>query len=188
MRKTPIVPGEYYHIYNRGAGKGKIFYTPDHWRYFVRQMKKYFLPKYAEIITYCLMPNHYHLMVYVNHEDFGKVVMMPLILSYTKSINHEMGKTGHLFQGPYQAKHIETNSQLIHLSRYIHLNPVKAGLVENARDWTYSSYRDYIGLRDGALPNPNIVLSDFLGVADYRQYVESKQDDENLDSLVFDEN
>jgi REP element-mobilizing transposase RayT len=187
MRKTPITPGEYYHIYNRGAGKGIIFFIPEHWRYFLRQMKNYFLPEYAEIIAYCLMPNHYHMMIYVKHEDFGNNVMMPLALSYTKSINHEMGRTGHLFQGPYQAKHIETTSQLIHLSRYIHLNPVKAGFVDKPEDWIYSSYREFVGLRDGMLPNPNIVLSDFLDGQDYRNYVETPQEDEKLGSILFTE-
>lgn len=187
MRKTPVVSGEYYHIYNRGAGKGNIFFVPDHRRLFLHQLKKYCLPEYGEIIAYCLMPNHYHLIIHVISDEFGLKVMLPLTVSYTKLINRKVGRSGHLFQSTYQAKRIESTAQLIHLSRYIHLNPVKAGLVEKAEGWQFSSYREYIGLRKGSLPHPEIVLSDFTGDNEYREYVESMRDEKDLNSILFDE-
>ena len=68
------------------------------------------------------------------------------------------------FQGPFQAIHVDRDEYLIHLSRYIHLNPGKAGLVRAAEDWEYSSYREYVGLRAGSLPKPQIVLEQFAKV------------------------
>jgi hypothetical protein len=62
---------------------------------------------------------------------------------------------------------------LLHLTRYIHLNPVAAGLVSKAEDWEFSSYRDYLGLRNGTLPKPNVVLDQFNSRQDYRTFVES---------------
>lgn len=187
MRATPITPGEHYHLYNRGTRKEKIFFTPKHWRFFLRRVKEYFLPEYGDVIAYCLMPNHFHLIAQVYCEDFGLKVMMPLSVSYTKAVNRETGRTGHLFQGPYQARHIASTAQLIQLSRYIHLNPVKAGFVTKPEDWKFSSYREYVGLRNGEIPNPTIVMSEFLNFDDYRAYVETVQVNEKMDDLFFDE-
>lgn len=85
--------------------------------------------------------------------------MMKLSVSYTKAINKRYGRVGSLFQGPFRAVHVDRNEYLLHLSRYIHLNPVTAGLVPQPEEWEFSSYREYIGLRNGTLPEPKIVLS-----------------------------
>jgi REP element-mobilizing transposase RayT len=187
MRAEPIYPNEYYHIYNRGVAKQPIFFRPHHWPYFIQKMKKYFQPEKADIIAYCLMPNHYHLIVFTRTDNFGKDVMMPMMISYSKAVNNDMHRIGPLFQDSFKAKRIETTEQLVHLSRYIHLNPVKAGLVPKPEMWKYSSYQDYIGSRNGKLPNPEIVLSDFFDTQEYTTYVESWQDEKQIQSVLFDE-
>ena len=187
MRKTPIRPGEYYHIYNRGVEKRNIFLRKNHWGKFLQYLQKYCLPEYGEVLAYCLMPNHYHLIVFVNTEDFGSTVMMPLAMAYAKAINKELRRPGHLFQGTYQAKRIISTEQLIHLSQYVHLNPVVAGFVESPEDWAYSSYREYIGLRDGSLPNTSIILADFVDATEYQAYVEQKRDEKKIHSVIFNE-
>jgi putative transposase len=73
---------------------------------------------------------------------------------------------------------VDENSYLLHLSRYIHMNPVTAGLVTRPEDWAFSSYRDYVGLRDGTLPVPDVVLSQFPSRQTYRAFVESYRDQE----------
>ena len=78
--------------------------------------------------------------------------MQPLTVSYAKSINKQEERSGHLFQGPFQVKLVDRDEYLKWLSRYIHLNPVVAGLVERPEEWAFSSYRDYVGLRNGTLP------------------------------------
>jgi REP element-mobilizing transposase RayT len=91
------------------------------------------------------MPNHYHFLLEISSEDFS-IAMQKFSISYVKSINKRYNRTGSLFEGAFQARRIDRNEYLLHLSRYIHLNPVLAGLVRHPEDWVYSSYREYIGL------------------------------------------
>jgi hypothetical protein len=119
------------------------------------------------------MPNHYHLLVYLQTDNPGAAFMQPLLVSYTKAVNRQQGRTGSLFQGRYQAAHVDRDEYLRHLSRYIHLNPVLAGLVATPDEWAFSSYRDFIGLRAGTLPMPGNVLGHFRSRAAYREFVES---------------
>ena len=118
--------------------------------------------------------------------------MQNFAISYTKAMNERYHRAGSLFQGAFQARLVDKDEYLLHLSRYIHLNPVQAGLVKQPQDWVYSSYQEYIGLRKGTLPRPEIVLAQFgsslqtsevsetsevLGaLARYREFVESGPD------------
>ena len=172
MRRVKLVPDHYYHIYNRGIAESKIFFQVRNWGYFLQQWRKYCLPEYAETIAYCLMPTHYHFLLYIKTEDFGHKVMHPFVTSYAKAINKQERRSGHLFQGAFQAKLVDTNAYLSHLTRYIHLNPVEASYVDHPGDWEYSSYLEYAGLRDGILPKPDIVLENFNDRADYIAFVE----------------
>ena len=85
--------------------------------------------------------------------------MQKFSLSYVKAINKRLKRTGSLFQGAFQAVLVDRNDYFLHLSRYIHLNPVIAGLVHKPEDWIYSSYQEYIGIRDSTLPQPDIIYS-----------------------------
>jgi len=179
MNKTIYTPDEYYHIYNRGVNRQAIFFVDHNWTFLLRRLRKHFLPDLVEIIAYCLMPNHYHLMVLVKSDDFSHKVMQPFGTSYTKAINKEQGRVGALFQGRFKGKHIAKDNYLLHLSRYIHRNPVEAGLVSKLMDWEFSSYRDYIGQRTGTLPKPSIILEQFTSVEDYAAFVENGTGDYN---------
>ncbi len=189
MRNTPIVPGHYYHFYNRGVNRQPIFFIEENWGYFIRRLRAYCLPEFLDILAYCLMPNHYHLLVRICGLDVGKRVMQPLTVSYAKSINKQQNRSGHLFQGPFQARLVDNDGYLKWLSRYIHLNPVAAGLVTRPADWAYSSYREYVGLRQGTLPACAFILSQFPSPQAYAAFVESPTSLEtglNAD-LLFDE-
>lgn len=111
---------------------------------------------------------------------------MPFMVSFTRSINHQENRVRSLFQGTYKAKLINNDESLIHVSRYIHLNPIKAGLVNNLEDWKYSSYLDYLGLRNGKLPNKNLILSFFPNPNGYKLFVEEEQSFE-INKFIFDE-
>lgn len=188
MAKTIYSPGRYYHIYNRGVERRPIFFADRNWGFFIQRLRDYFVDGVADIIAYCLMPNHYHLLVYVLCDDFGRAVMQPFSTSYTKAVNQEQGRVGHLFQGRYQGKLVDKDGYLLHLSRYIHRNPVSAGLVAHPADWPFSSYRDYVGLRGGTLPKPEVVLAQFVSVAGYAAYVEEGDEgDGKIGHLLFDE-
>lgn len=142
----------------------------------LRRIRHYFLSDLIDVLAYCLMPNHYHLLVYLKTDDLGRRIMQPFGLSYTKAINKQQSRTGPLFQGRFQATWVDKDEYLLHLSRYIHMNPVAAGLVARPEDWTFSSYRDYLGLRQGTLPASEAILSQFPSRAAYRNFVESYRD------------
>jgi REP element-mobilizing transposase RayT len=171
FRTTAFEVGEYYHVYNRGCNREPIFATSDNYLYFLTRMRDYLAPGPAEVIAYCLMPNHYHLLVRLTSGDFS-AAMHKLSVSYAKAFNKQRGRVGPLFQGPFRAIHVDKDEYLLELSRYIHLNPVAAGLITRPEDWAYSSYPEYIGVRSGTLPTPGVVL-ERIGSADrYRAFVE----------------
>jgi len=187
MRKEKLFPEQYYHIYNRGVADTQIFFQQRNWDFFLRRWRKYCPQKYADTIAYCLMPTHYHFLLYIKIEDFGDKVMQPFLVSYTKSINNQQGRFGHLFQGPFQNKLVDTENYLSHLTRYIHLNPVVAGYADSPADWDYSSYPEYAGLRDGTLPKTDVVLENFANRADYITFVEGgNQDHKAIEKWMLD--
>jgi putative transposase len=152
-------PGEYYHLYNRGVNRERIFFEPENYIFFLRRLREHLVPV-LEVVAYCLMPPHYHLPVQVKEAQTSQTsevsaevpaAMMRLTVSYTKAVNKRYERVGPLFQGAFQARHVERDEYLVHLSRYIHLNPWVAGYVGHAEEWEYSSYPDYLGLRQGGL-------------------------------------
>ena len=178
-RTVPFIPGHYYHIYNKAVTDNKLFIEEKNYHFFISKIKKYLLES-ADILAYCLMPNHYHLLIQVKTIELPKA-MQQLALSYAVAFNKSYQRTGHLFQGPYQIKHISDSVYLLHLSRYIHLNPVTAKLISRAEFWYFSSYPEYIGSRKSDFVNPMFILDQF-GIeneckfeekqADYRRFVE----------------
>jgi putative transposase len=181
-RDTPLCAGEQYHLYNLGNNRGRVFFQQDNYLFFLRRVREYLLPV-VEIVAYCLMPTHYHLLVSTRERsdvsDTSEVsagvsrAMMRLSVSYTKAVNKRRGRVGGLFQGAYRRKRVSDDAYLVHLSRYIHLNPVLDGLVEHPEEWEFSSYQEYAGLRNGTLPSPGIVLGHFGSAEEYGEFVES---------------
>jgi putative transposase len=185
-RKTPLVRGEYYHLYNRGHNRELVFREADNYVFFLRQLRSYVVPEHAAVIAYVLMPNHYHLLLNVQSDDLSRA-MQRLSISFTMAMNLRYKHTGGIFEGAFGAKLIDEDAYLTHLSRYIHLNPVRRGPAAHAEDWIYSSYRDCIGLRQGSLPQPTIVLSQSGSASTYREFVESytAPDREVVDHWLF---
>jgi putative transposase len=185
-RSIELRSGHYYHLYNRGNNRQPIFFDRENYLYFLRQIGEYLINDAIDVVAYCLMPNHYHLLVCLKTDNLAKYIQ-PFTLSYTKAINKCYGRVGSLFQGRFQAIEVERDEYLLHLSRYIHLNPVRAKLVRIPEEWEFSSYQEYIGCRSGKLPKPNIVLSQFSSADAYRLFVESYQesDREIIEAIVF---
>lgn len=191
-RETPLISGQYYHVYNRGNNRQDIFLDRANYVFFLKRLRKYLIGLAADpwvtIVAYCLMPNHFHLLVQLHDELFSRRMQRHSI-SYTKAINKRYHRIGALYQGQFQAIHIDSNDYLLHLSRYIHLNPVTAHLVRRPEDWEFSSYREYMGLRHGTLVDPGIVLGQFRTTEEYRQFVTAYQPSDltTIEHLLFEE-
>ena len=184
--KEKIFPGNFYHILNRGNEKQNIFYEHENYLFFLRRLRHYVEKFHVFVICYCLMPNHFHLCLKETIEQGISQVMLGLQTSYAKAINKQRGRVGHLWQDTYKHVHVDKDEYLLHLTRYVHLNPVKAGLVKKAEDWEFSSYCDYIGLRQGTLPQMEIILSCFATGNGYLQFVEEYQEEVLEGSYLLD--
>lgn len=186
MRKAKLIPGEYYHLYNRGVNRDNIFFQEDNWVYFLSRLRHYFTPQTSKLIAYCLMPNHYHLLLQIKIDEFGRKVMHPFSTSYTKAINKQQSRVGSLYQGPYQFRHIKSDSDLLHLSRYIHRNPVEAGFTEAPEDWTNSSHLEYLSFSKRNIVNTQLVLSLFENIESYAQFVSQTPEHHSLEHIRID--
>jgi REP element-mobilizing transposase RayT len=183
----------YYHVFNRGNGKNDIFLEPQDYGIFVHRITENLFPeneavknpspldlKYKRkilptgafsLICYCLMPNHFHLLIRQNGDLKISKFIQKLCTGYAKYFQKKYEHNGHLFQGTFKAILIENESYLMWLSAYIHQNPATAGIVKNLEDYPYSSYLDYIGKRNSDLCEKNVILDKFKNVDDYKKFV-----------------
>ncbi len=119
--------------------------------------------RYVDLVSFCLMPNHFHLILKETEEGGTARYMQRVLNGYTKYYNTKYGISGHLFQGPYKAVHVEDNDQLLYLSTYVHRNPRElSGWKNKEQKYEWSSYQDYINSnRWGKLLSTEIVLGQF---------------------------
>ena len=183
---------ELYHIYNRGNNKQQIFFSPENYIYFLNKIRRFILPC-CEILSYALMPNHFHFMIYsdlrtvlpVKTKTAEKNVLSEgfrnLLSSYAQAINKQRKTTGSLFQQNTRAKCLRDRggNYAPVAFHYLHQNPMKSGLVGRMEDWPFSSFRDYAGLRNGTLCNKSLAfeLLDLNEKTFYEDsYIEIKKD------------
>jgi len=125
-----------------------------------------------EIICFCLMPNHFHLLVrQVKELEIGKL-LSKVCTSYSKRFNKKYEHIGHIFQDQFKSVLVEDNNQLLYLSAYIHSNPKVSALVKNIEDWKFSSYLNFIEKEQYKLCSKNIVLDQFNDIKNYKKFVE----------------
>jgi putative transposase len=185
-RQVILQAGNYYHVYNRGNNRQLIFFERENYIYFLRLLRKHLITHGVDIIAYCLMPNHYHLLVYLKTNRFSNL-MQAFTLSYAKAINKRYQRVGSLFQGRFEAIHVDTEEYLLHLTRYIHLNPVCGNIVDKAENWEFSSYQEYVDLRQGSLPKIDGVRSQFYSADAYRYFLEDLTSDRLIQHLTCEE-
>ena len=157
QRKTQFAPGEYYHIYNRGCNKERIFFEDGNYLFLLNKLGEGANEHHISVLVYCLMPNHYHFLMRQDGETSVAVLMQEVFNSYTKAINRKYHRSGTLFQGPYKSTHVDKEEYLLHLCRYIHRNPLDGGLVKNIEEWDYSNYLECIGRRNRSLYDPGFI-------------------------------
>lgn len=191
-----------YHVYNRGVEKRDIFQDDQDYRVFFSFLKSYLSPINVQIVhpllevtgpgpvrirplksffaevsllCYCLMPNHFHLLLHQIPPDGMQRFIQALCTSYTMYFNKKYKRIGHLFQGPYKAVFVDRDSYLLHVTRYIHLNSKEMtgpGPV-SIREYPYSSYPYYLRLKQAAWLHPEHVLDYFRSAQskDYRDFL-----------------
>ena len=143
-RKQRIhIPGGVYHVMLRGNGGQKIFFTDDD-RYYFELLVEEGVNRFGHRIHgYCWMSNHVHMAIQVEEEPLSKIIQN-LSFRYTRYINKKKNRMGHLFQGRYKAILVDSQSYLPELIRYIHLNPVRANLVSDLRQYPWSGHAAYM--------------------------------------------
>jgi putative transposase len=188
-RTVHFEAGQFHHVYNRGCNREPIFASRENYLYFLSRLRKYLIPDVADIHAYCLMPNHYHLLVHLRRDELP-AAMHRVGVSYSKAINVQQSRVGPLFQGPFQAIPVDNNDYLLGLTRYIHRNPLEAGLVRRLDEWEYSSWPEYVGIRQGSLPKTSMILEMIGSKQRYRDFVEASEEvsmPSAMKGLLFDE-
>ena len=171
--------GNFYHIFNRGINRKRIFFSKRNYEFFLEKVEINILP-HCSLVSYCLMPNHFHLLIHANERtgmqvhnrsilpvnNLGEGIRV-LLSSYALAINKQQSRTGNLFQqktkstclsakGIYPGVLSDSSLYEEDCFHSIHFNPVKAGLVENPGDWEFSSYREYFSFSQKNLCNTEI--------------------------------
>ncbi|MBL3600676.1 MAG: transposase [gamma proteobacterium endosymbiont of Lamellibrachia anaximandri] len=160
-RKTRLhVPGGLYHVMLRGNG-GQVIFFDEADRYHLYLLIQQGVERYGHRVHgFCCMTNHIHLAIQVAEEPLSRI-MQNLSFRYTRWINKKQARTGHLFQGRYKSILVDADSYLLELIRYIHLNPVRAGMVEEPDDYAWSAHRAYLGSETLSWLETDWVLSRF---------------------------
>ena len=133
-----LIKGHYYHIYNRGVNSTNIFENDKNMSYFLVLVEKY-LSKSVDILSYCLLNNHFHFIVEIKNENASQA-LSNLFNSYSKAFNRENSRTGSLFERPFKRKLIADEDYLKNLILYIHKNPENHNLVSDFRSYKFSSF------------------------------------------------
>ncbi|MDA3902779.1 MAG: transposase, partial [Desulfuromusa sp.] len=139
-----VYPGAYYHVTSRGNERKDVFKSQRDREKFLEYLTSATERYGAVVHAFCLMSNHYHLLLETPEGNLSQI-MRHINGAYTTYFNMKRKRSGHLFQGRFKAILIEADEYLTELSRYIHLNPVRAGIVEKPEQYKWSSYMCYTG-------------------------------------------
>jgi len=183
----------YYHIYARGNSKQQLFFSAYDYSVFLNLLKRYLSPEPIkdnsgreyphlrndlELLAYCIMPNHFHLLIYQINAGAMACLMRGIMTSFSRYFNAGHAKSGPVFESRYKASMITAESYLEHISRYIHLNP------KGWRQYPYSSIHSYVGERREPWLKPDKIVAMFESSREYLSFVEDYEDHKKmLDSI-----
>jgi|JI6StandDraft_1071083.scaffolds.fasta_scaffold02392_7 putative transposase len=183
------VADSFYHVYFRGGNKSRIFRDPTDFMKFLSLFDRYLslgdtrnsagvsFPNYhnkVELVSYCLMPNHVHMLLYQVQQGAMAAFMRSLLVSYTMYFNKRYSRTGPLLESRYKASLIADDAYLDHISRYIHLNP------RNWREYEYSSLPYYLQQVSDSWIEPERIISMFTSSHEYLKFVEDYQQNKKM--------
>lgn len=198
MYVKPIYTTDYlYHVYDRGIAKQDIFHSDKDYLRMIDSIS-YYLDKIIpmrlskidknelkkilsiepkkpliEIYAYCLMPNHFHILIRQLEDNGITIFMKRLLNSYTRYYNVKNNRVGTIFQGRFKGILIDNDTQLLHLSRYIHLNPFVAGITKNISDYRWSSYNNYLMTEKTRICHSNYIINMAGTNTRYTEFVEN---------------
>jgi putative transposase len=201
--------GDIYHVYNRGVNKADIFVTIKDYAVFLHRLKENLFPELInkkklslvekrrktlppnsfDLVAYCLMPNHFHLLIQQKTGLSITKLMSKLCTSYSMCFNKAYDRIGAVFQDQFKAVLIESNEQLLWTSYYIHKNPVEADIVKNPNNYKWSSFSEYFNQNNNLkLCNKEIIFGQFKSETQYLKYFEDKENimATSLRDLYFD--
>ncbi len=170
-RSVDFAPNTYYHIYNRGVRLQSLFIEPTNYEYIIRSLGRIGKTCGISIIAYCLLPNHYHLLVYQEKETAAGELPKRVFGGYSRAVNRRYGWEGTLYEGRFKAKTVKDQDFLRHLCRYIHANPVKHGFVDDLEAWPWSNYLEWVGKRERTAVNRPLVDAVFGSGKAYADFV-----------------
>ncbi len=204
MRKYPLVTNEFYHIVNRSIAKFKVFNNDNDYQRMInliyyyqngktaisysryiqlpdnlqktilKNLRKNKQDQIVRIVAYCLMPTHIHLLLQQKQDNGIQWYMSNILNGYSRFFNIAHKRKGPLWESRFKNILVDNDSQLLHLTRYIHLNPSSANITKKPEDWKWSSYDEYLTRKDSvnSISNHYDIIN--LKPGEYRHFVEDR--------------
>lgn len=163
----------------RGIDKREIFLSKSDYERFLYYVEKVKENNSVIVFAYCLMPNHVHILLRSETEEIGDI-MRRISVGYAQYHNIKNGRTGHLFQNRFRSEPVNDDNYFLSALRYIHQNPVKAGLVKNVSGYKWSSYHEYIG-NQPKLVDTSFALQFFSNISRFKEFINQPNEDKCLE-------
>ena len=164
-----LLPLSFYHIITRGNNRNTVFKCDTDYLYFLDLIRKYKEELPFNLYHYCLMPNHIHLLIQTKLADHFSLFIKKLNLAYFHYYKKNYGWTGHFWQGRFKSQPVGKDEYFIQCGKYIELNPVRANMVKNPKDYRYSSYRHYAKGQNNDLITEDFIYQDLSKTNTERQ-------------------
>ena len=189
---TPLLPDSYFHIFNRGNDRENLFFTDANYQYFIKKYVELIVP-FVETYSFCLIPNHFHFLVKVNESkepDFHLRVshqFRRLFQSYALAINEQEGRSGSLFRKTFRRIQVNNMDYLKRLVFYIHFNPQKHQLVQDYREYPYSSFHSFKNNEISSFISSRRVFEWFNDKEDFINYHNAMHDERKIKMLTIED-
>jgi putative transposase len=179
----PLEPGNIYHIFNHAVGNENLFIDEPNYIYFISLFNKYIVP-YSEVISFILMPNHFHFLIKFNENNtcsnkFLSNQLSKLFNAYSQAFNKRYGRKGSLFIHRYRRKKVNRNELLKNLIIYINTNSIHHGFTQTAYEWKYSSLNAIVTTKSSFIKS-QLVIDLFDNLENFKNCIGKDVELENI--------